>query len=549
MSAPAFRATGLFLWSRNRTNLLICAVGYGTLFIGAEIPSISGSPLFRSLGLGYLLFTPLVFPLMMFIGPGLSPNAELINPEGQFPRHFFVLPVAVPQLVLPFMLYATLFSAAQWSAAELISDGRVLAFLGGRLWIPLLGMSFIAWLQALLWTPVRSRRVRALQLFALMSPYVFVFVQSLRVVFPAALTVALSIAQFPIAYAAAMSGVAKSRRGDPSPWAADGHDSVAASTGHKRHRMPHLPSPFAAQLWMERNIHRWAGKSFLVALLPAALLALTFVAALSGAHGAGVQTLGSATIYLLFGSLVLIGISTGMNFGSFQANVPWNQPAAAYLMPAYFATLPFSSGDFAWAKIRSAAARMLWVSAWIVLLAAIVAEVSGYAQAWMAQHTAWRAEYGLAATVGLAAVPPLALVMLTLSATTNFMWLILLGRSKEFSIMVLSVCWLCVLAARFDDQQIIAFLSVFIPFAAGVKVCILIALLSHVGSRRVLSWPRLIAITGFWATTAGTLVAWLWWYAPQSLFTPMRSLWTSILIAPVLGTVAAPLALARNRAR
>ena len=49
---------------------------------------------------------------MMFIGPGLSPNAELINPEGQFPRHFFVLPVAVPQLVLPFMLYATLFSRA-----------------------------------------------------------------------------------------------------------------------------------------------------------------------------------------------------------------------------------------------------------------------------------------------------------------------------------------------------------------------------------------------------------------------------------------------------
>ena len=65
----------------------------------------------------------------------------------------------------------------------MISDGRVLAFLGGRLWIPLLGMSFIAWLQALLWTPVRSRRVRALELFALMSPYVFVFVQSLRVVF------------------------------------------------------------------------------------------------------------------------------------------------------------------------------------------------------------------------------------------------------------------------------------------------------------------------------------------------------------------------------
>jgi hypothetical protein len=218
-------------------------------------------------------------------------------------------------------------------------------------------------------------------------------------------------------------------------------------------------------------------------------------------------------------------------------------------MPAYFATLPFSSGDFAWAKMRTAAARMLWISAWIVLVAALVAEISGYARAWMAQHSAWRAEYGLPATLGLAAVPPLALVMLTLSATTSFMWVILVGRSKELTITILTLCWLCVLAARFKDQQIIAFLSVFVPVAAGVKVCALITLLFHVGSRRVLSWSRLIALTGFWAATAGALIAWLWWYAPHSLFTAMRSVCTGLLVAPILGAVAAPLALARNRAR
>jgi len=549
MSAIALRATGLFLWSRNRTNLLICAVGYATAFVGSEIADIARSALFQSMTLGYLLFTPLIFPLMLFIGSSLSPNVELITPEGQFPRHFFVLPVAVHQVVLPFMLYATLFSAAQWSAAELISDGRVLAFLGGQLWIPLLAISLVVWMQGLLWTPVRRRRVRALQLLALLASYVFVVIQSLRVVFPATLTLALSIAQFPIAYAVAVNGVAKSRRGDPSPFDADDRRTDAASSSRTAQRVPPLPSPFAAQLWMERKIHRWTGKSFLLVLLPAVLLVLTLAAVLAGAHGAGVQNLGSATLYLLFGSLVLIGISTGMSFGSFQANVPWNQPSAAYLMPTYFATLPFSSGDFAWAKMRSAAARMLWVSAWIVLLAALVAEISGYARAWMAQHSAWRAEYGLPGTLGLAAVPPLALVMLTLSAATSFMWVILIGRSKELTIPILTICWLCVLAARFKDQQIIAFLSVFVPVAAGVKVCALITLIFHVGSRGVLSWSRLIALTGFWAATVAMLITWLWWYAPHSLFTAMQSVCTGLLVAPILGAVAAPLALARNRAR
>jgi hypothetical protein len=106
---------------------------------------------------------------------------------------------------------------------------------------------------------------------------------------------------------------------------------------------------------MERQTHRWTGKAFLVALLlPVALLTLLFVAILSGAHGnqQGVQTLGMATIELLFGSLVIVGLATGINFGSFLPSAPWNQPRAAYLMPPYFAALPLSNGDFAWAACR-----------------------------------------------------------------------------------------------------------------------------------------------------------------------------------------------------
>lgn len=549
MSAAAFRASARFLWSRNRTNLLICAVGYGILLIGSEIVRVADSPLFQSIGLGYLLFTPLVFPLMMFIGS--SAGADLMAPEGLFPRRFFVLPVAVHQIVLPFMVYTTLFTAAQWAAAELISDGRVLAFLNGRLWIPFLAVSFVGWMQALQWTPVRRHRARALQLLALLSAYVFVFVQALRVVFSAELTAALSVAQLPIAYAVAVNGVAKCRRGDPSPFVARiPYSDAAASRGPRS--TPQLASPLAAQLWMERQIHRWTGKAFLVALLlPTVLLSAMFVAILSGAHAhrQGIQTLGMATIELLFGSLVIVGLATGINFGSFQASVPWNQPRAAYLMPPYFAALPLSNGDFAWAKMRAATTRTLSVSVGIVLLAALVAAVSGYAAAWMAHHAAWRAEYGLAATLGLAALPPLALVMLALSATASVMWIILLGRSKDASLILLAVCWLCALASAGHDAQILAFLSVFIPIAALAKVCALVALVFYVGSRGVLSWARLSLMAGFWAATAATLTGWLWWYAPASLLAQLSPVGIGILVAPILGAVAAPLALARNRAR
>jgi len=359
----------------------------------------------------------------------------------------------------------------------------------------------------------------------------------------------LSIAQFPIAYALAVRGVAKSRRGDPSPYLADARPSASATAPRSRHAPPRLTSPLEAQIWIERQIHRWTGKSFLIAVLPAVLLTLLFIAMLLGGHGREVQGLGSATIYLLFVSLIVESISAGSNFGSFQASVPWNQPRGAYLMPAYFGALPLSSGDFVWAKVRAAVVRVLWVSLGVVLLAALVAGISGYARAWMVGHAEWRLEYGLSATLALAMLPPLALVMLALSATCSVMWIVLLGRSKEVTIGILTVCWLCVLATRFKDAQIIAFLSALIPLAAGVKLGALAALVLYVGSRRMLSWPRLIAITGFWTATAGTLIAWLWWYAPPSLFTPMRSVCTGLLVAPVLGAVAAPLALARNRAR
>lgn len=554
MSAAVFRGTALFLWSRNRFGLLCCAVAYATVFIGTESATIDHSPLFQSMALGLLLFAPLVLPLVIFISSGLNANADLTNPDGLFPRQFFILPATARQLVLPFMVYAALFAAAQWSATELLADGRILAFMGGKLWIPPLAISFVVWMQALLWTPVTGRLVRATQLLTLLCAYVFAFVEAIRAVLSAEATAILSIAQLPIAYGLAVSGVAKCRRGDPSPDLAGdplpARPEAAPAAGHSR-AVRHFATPLAAQFWLERQVHRWTGKSFLIALVPAGLLMLVlFVAVLRGANGNLVQNLGMAVIYLLFGSLLLSGLSTGLSFGSFQANVPWDRPPAAYSMPAYLAALPLSSGDFAWAKLRMATTRMLWVSVGVVLICVLIARFSGSADAWVDQHAAWRAEHGMAATLGLAALTPIAMVMLTMSATGSIIWTVLTRHSKTLLPWTFcGICGLCLLAPRLNNEGVDTLLHVILPTAAAVKVCGLITLVYYVGSRRALSWARLTAITGFWLGTACTVVAWISWNAPQSPITPLSGLCIGILAAPVLGAVATPLVLGWNRAR
>ncbi len=97
--------------------------------------------------LRFLLFTPLVIPLVMFISSGLNAKADLTSPEGLFPRYFFVLPAATHRIVQPFMLYAALFAAAQWSATELTALTPVAVVLltlsatGSIIWVVLTGRS------------------------------------------------------------------------------------------------------------------------------------------------------------------------------------------------------------------------------------------------------------------------------------------------------------------------------------------------------------------------------------------------------------------------
>jgi hypothetical protein len=518
VSAATFAGVALFVWSRSRWVFVGCGILYASLFVGADRLSPQGH--FALAGL--LVFAPLLLPLSLFLDSGRAANLDLTSPDGLFPRNFFVLPATAHQLVLPFMLYTTLLAAMQWIVAAMIVNDRLFDLSTGSFWFPALATSFIAWAQAVMWSPVRHRFVRAMQLLVLLAVYLVVFALSLNGTLSGELILVLSLAQFPIAYAVGAHGVARCRRGEPSP--------VNTAASHQSGAMPSLASPFDAQLWIERHIHRWTGKSALVGLIPAALLVLVVVARLSGKHESDpemLQILGKASIVLLFIALGVIGISTGCAFGTFRRRMPWHV-ADAYLVPPFFAALPLATSDFAWAKMRAAVQRTLWVSAGVVLICVLVARVSGFA---------------------LTALPTIATVLLVLSATASSTSIMLLGRSTVVWIAFAIICLLPLFALRIvvRPDTFLAGLPVILPIAAAVKLGALAALIIYVSSRKLLSWGRLAIITGFWAATAGTVGAWLTSYAPQGFI--LHALCAGIVIAPVLGAVAAPAALAWNRAR
>jgi hypothetical protein len=550
VSTAAFRGTALFLWTRNRPVVVFTGLAYALFLIVSEIPAFEQSR--QSLPVVFSLLMPVVLPLLLFIGPGMNANADLTSPVGLFPRHFFVLPAAAHHLVLPFMLYAALAQVVLWTLAALITHGRPLDFTIARLWLPFLATSFVAWMQALLWASVRHRFVRAMQLLAFLALYIFALVESMDGALSSELTIALSIAQLPIAFAVAVKGVARSRCGEPSPTVtANRSRPVSTSATRGKRGVPEHAGALDAQLWMERQIHPRVGKSALVALIPAVLvIVLLLVMLLRGGENdaSTLQGLGTAVILLLFGALGIIGISTGISFASFRASTPSHQ-AVAYPMPSFFAALPFATGDFAWVKMRAAMQRMLWVSAGVVTTCALVARISGLADAWMTRHATWRNEYGLAATLALGALPPISFVMLIVAATASVVWIGLLWRTRVVSIGLLSLIMLLSALPIAGRSTVASLLPVIIPVAAVVKLCALAALVFYVGSRRVLSWGRLGVITALWAATAGTLVTCLMWYAPEGALSPMNALSAGVAIAPVLGAVAAPAALGWNRVR
>lgn len=558
MSAAAFGAAALFVWTRSRLLLAVLGLGYVLLLIGSQMPGIGQSWQYWFLAVPVLIFAPVFAPLVCL---GAGANADAASPDGLFPKRFFVLPVTVHQMVLPFMAYAALLAAVQWSLAGVIFHGRVLSPATTRVWLPFLATfpflatSFVVWLQALMWTPARSRGVRWSQLLALLFVYIIALAESLMNPVARDFVIVLSIAVCPIAYAVALSGVAKARRGELSPVVRE-NDSGSIPVAPGQSGMREFRTPLEAQLWMERRLHRRAGTSAIVALTAAVLLftALMAIPLMPQSHipREALQALVQQATGALLCGLMLVGIVTGLNFSTFRSSLRSIDSPDAYPMPPYFAALPLTTGDFAWAKMRAATQRMLLLSAGVLLICAIVAQVSGLTDSWLAGHAQWRAEYGLRVTLALGVLPYVSGVMWMLSATASVMCVYLAGRRSVVFACGFAGAALLVLCSMLGHGAGAGLITEILPIVAVLKLLSVAALTVYVGSRRILKWSRLVAITSLWAATVGTLAAYFSWYlpaGPEGHDGWLSGLSLAILLAPVLGAVAAPVALTFNRVR
>lgn len=546
MNAPVFRSAGLFIWGRNRWGFPFIAAIYTALFIASS----SDAGVLRASVTSGLIFFPLIFPISAFVTAGSSATQDLLSPQGFFPKVFFTLPATASQLVLPFMLSAVLLAAVLWIFAIVLIDERVFALGSKQLWIPFLATSFVPWTQALSWTPVRHKAVRVAQWVALITAYITAFACVLNGTLSSQIVIALSVVQFPLAYAAAVHGVAKSRCGEPAPYAKALRVTRANESPSV---MPTFASPQHAMFWIERRMHRWSGKAALIAILPAVLILILVLIRLGDGeerNPEGVQMLGRVTIALLTVSLLVIGIGTGLSFAAFRAQA--THQGEAFLMPSYFAALPVPTGDFVWAKLKGAIVNMLWVSLGFLVACAFVAQASGLTEIWAARNEAWKAEYGVAGMLLLAALRAAAPVLLALSLTISVMWIALRGPGwgRRFAIAN-TVFATVVLAGGFIARRVFDLVGNWLPellwILVTLKICALAALILRVRSNELMSWGRLVPIIGLSVATMAAVFGYLQVYLPEGALTTATALGAAVLIAPALGTIGAPLSLAKNR--
>lgn len=604
MSA-AFKGTALYVWSRHRPLLGAAVAIYLAIFVSFDtLWGLEGQPLVVTM-LTFLRAAPFFLPLLLFATAASVFSVDLASRESAFPRHFFTLPVGSVQLALPFLVYGALLWAAGWAFAIGITDGRVLLAgplqlppeaLRSETWFPFLELSLVVWGQALIWTPFRHRGARVVLVAALVAAHFGGLVAGIRQTSTASDLSALALVSAIAAAGAGVWAVVRARRGDPSVAAAASTRALRASPSSAPSPSSALPSPssaspspspaageFAAStagrvashpalaagrdakpprlrrlafrsaldahVWYEWRLHGLSRWFFLSSVIAVLILTPMLLAPRREVLGAGAMT--ATGIGLLFMALVFVP-SFGPLFASFAAN-RYN----AFTMPSFFAALPLSSGDFAWAKMRAAARSVALMCAAIGALVALgAALIDG---SWPgALAAALRARYGAVEGTVLFAAAAGMLPLVAIAATMNTVWFALADRRaiwRAFNAVLIAIVfgWLASVQwmQRHPDWPLRAAeaLPAILIALAAAKLIALGALTHRVATRRLYPSRRIGVIGGAWlaAVLAGFAVCIR--YVPGTDAHALTAVAAFVVLVPVLGVMGAPLALQLNRVR
>jgi len=534
MHAPAIGVLWQ-LWRRHR-GWLVGGAGY---FVVASVlcHALPADPAF--LPFKFAASFPLVVGLALLTPVfAHATNADVTGRESVFPTQMFVLPMTARALVGWPMLFGTVSVALGWLAVAglVLRPGGMNAPLG---WPALLAAACLAWVQALVWRPFGLPGLRMVTLVVPIG--VVVAVSSLRWMarLPepvVALLLALTIAP---AYALAVAGVARARRGDQPDWQwLTGWAKPVAGWPSLRARS--FVSPWRAQVWFER---RRCGPGMLIGTGLMLLFLCTLIAF-------------SRRPPRLLICLLVVPPFAAASFGGSWGMCERSRKVEA--IPAFLATRPITCVGLVWAKMKAAAIHVTLV--WAMTLAAFVAMVlTTGAWAELAGHWSGLTQHLSASQQTV--IVPLGVVLLIVGTWRPMvanMFFGLAGRNwlNVVAAFVMGLplvaiipvaCWV-VMHPEYHGALLAAVPCV-LATAAGLKLLVGAWSLRALARRRLIARRLLARLVAAWVLVAVSLVAILMGLVPRRL-APWDLIASCVVLAlPLVRLTWAPLALAWNRHR
>lgn len=566
MTAALFRSVGLLLWSRHKRVLVGAVVAYAAVFAAARVWNVAD----------YVLTIRLLplFLALLAAQPVAWSGMDFEGRRSLFPQYLLTLPATGRQLALPFLVYGTAVCAAFWLLSWAVVQGAGMPAARGPAGTfgyalplePLLDMALLVWMLAILWSTFRRSFMRVL----------------------AALGV--------IAVAATIHVLVRSRGGaaEPAMIAAAGAllaaGFVVCSRAVERARSAAAPaveqwmsrrdrprshaSPLAALVWLDTRVRiRRVWTFTLFFLVIGAIYAYGAVrdgpsavyeaaAARNPEHAEAYAAAAKArrdkdqraSLLALLPWLVLLGAQMAAPSDMTRGNRIM-APSKEIGLPAFVATLPASSGDHAWSRVLAAAQCMLVPAlVWLAVLATAIGFgglPSAWAE-WLASVCALHGDFVFAAGAVATAA---AAVAFGCAAAASSVWVTLTGKLPIVVLLAnveIGLAWLWHFGFAFQLDALAGLpgaLAGVLPSLAAVKIVGVAALAYAVCARGLFTSRRVAAIVGTWSACVIALVAAYAWIVPDSGTSLGVAAAAIVVVAPVLGILAAPLALQWARVR
>ena len=468
-------------------------------------------------------------------------EADILTRESGYPRRAFTLPLRTTALVgWPMALGATAV-ALLW----LVMSGLVFRSGGVPVpivWPALFAAGMLALTQALIWLPFPLTILRILVMIPVLS--VLAAGAILAAAYPVSPVVlaAASASLVPLAYALAVFGVARARRGDfpIRSWPLIERSASAGVT-----ERPPFATPAVALLWLE-----WRGNLFLLpmfallVLLPLWLVVF-FLSKLDATAG--------LSLGLLIYPLVMAAIAGGSlgNCHSWRRNDP--------AIPVFLAARPVTSGALLAVKFRGALFSTLVTCGLIALGLALLLSLSPAGPAVLRWIEGLMESQGTPRGVAWLVLLAVGLPWLTWKTTVEQFWIGLTGRNWVIVLACIVIptliSGLCVCAAygrsypEFGNLMLAA-----APWLTGAALALKLALGAVVAwslVRRGWMRPRTAAwYAAAWLSAAAGLIALALWLIPPEIDARLVIGISAVVLGlPLVRLGLAPLALEWNRHR